>query len=201
MVLGLAWLQITVIAVEPAELTVSVGAPVIVQVAGELQTVPVLVRVFENPPVARVPVKPVQLMLLTVELAEDHVTVTAPDAASKNTSSDAPGTDDPPAPPEVVDHLEPAELFQVFVPPTQYLFAMRYSCEVSTTGLTTDSQLVRRSCFMASNCSSVKPWSSARFKASQNEPNGVSNLKMICMIAPYTWVVTATTSQRVLVLL
>ena len=37
---------------EPVELTVSVGAPVIVQVAGEVQTVPVELRVFDNPPVA-----------------------------------------------------------------------------------------------------------------------------------------------------
>lgn len=123
--LGLAWLQATVMAVEPAELTVIVGAPVIVQLTGELQTVPVPARVFEFPAVARVPVKPVQLILRTVVLTPaTHVTVTAPDAASKNTSSEAPGTDAPPAPPEVVAHLVPAVLFQLSVPPTQYLEAI-----------------------------------------------------------------------------
>ena len=127
MALGLAWLQATVIAVEPVELTVSVGAPVIVQVAGEFQTVPVPRRVLLLPAVARVPVKPVQLMLNTAVLAPTaHVTVTAPDKAVKNTVSAAPGTDCPPPPPSAYAHLLPALLSQFAVPPTQYLFAIMH---------------------------------------------------------------------------
>jgi hypothetical protein len=90
--LGLAWLQVTVLVPAAVELAVSVGAPVIVQVTGEVQRVVVPASVLELPPVARVPVKPVQLMLRTVGLVADQVQVTAPDAAVKNTSSVAPGT-------------------------------------------------------------------------------------------------------------
>lgn len=44
--------------------------------------------------------------------------------ASKNTSSEVVGTAAPPAPPEVVAHLEPAVPSHVAVPPTQNLFAI-----------------------------------------------------------------------------
>ena len=122
-------------AVEPVELTVKVGVPVIVQVAGEDQTVPVPARVLVTVVVTWVPVKPVLLMLKTVPLApEDHVTVTVPDRAVKNTVSAAPGTVAPGAPPSVVDQLLVA-LFQLLVPPTQYLAAMcaPYACVVTAT--------------------------------------------------------------------
>jgi len=121
-------LQITVIAVEPVELTVSVGAPVIVQVTGEDQTVPVPLSVLLSPPVARVPVKPVQSMLTTEEaLVASHVTTGAPpEFASKNTVSDAPGTLAPPLPPDVVDQFVVLVEFQVPVPARQYLDAMYY---------------------------------------------------------------------------
>ena len=61
------------------------------------------VTVSDDVPV-NVPVKPVKSMLLQKEDAET-VTVTAPDAASKKTSSDDVGTAAPPAPPEVVAHF------------------------------------------------------------------------------------------------
>ena len=123
MALGLAWLQATDIAVEPVELTVIVGAPVIVQLTGEFHTNPVPASVLFCPAVARVPVKPVQLMLRTVGLAAAHVTVTAPDRAVKNTASAGLGTPAPPGPPSVADQNADV-LFQLAVPPTQYLFAI-----------------------------------------------------------------------------
>lgn len=72
---------------------------------------------------ARVPVKPVKLIDLQTR---DPLTVQvfAPLLASKNTSSEAVGTPDPPPPPEVVDHLVPAVASHVAVPPTQYLLAI-----------------------------------------------------------------------------
>ena len=47
------------------------------------------------------------------------VTVTAPDAASKYTSSALVGTEAPPAPPDVAAHFVPAVASQIAVPPTQ----------------------------------------------------------------------------------
>ena len=114
-------------AVAPVELTVSVGAPVIVQPTGEVQTVPVPESVLPLPPVARVPVNPVQVMLMTEVLTPAaHVQVTAPDKAVKNTVSAAPGTVCPPAPPSVNAHFVPAVASQVAVPPTQYLAAIYF---------------------------------------------------------------------------
>lgn len=46
------------------------------------------------------------------------------DAVSIVTSSAAPGTDAPPAPPDVADQLAVVVASQVFVPPTQNLAAM-----------------------------------------------------------------------------
>lgn len=65
-----------------------------------------------------VPVKPVQIKVLQARLP-DIVQVTAPDAASKNTSSADVGTAWPPAPPEVNAHLVPAVASHNAVPPTQ----------------------------------------------------------------------------------
>ena len=134
-VLGLAWLQVTDMAVDPAELTVSIGSPVIVQPTGEVHTVPVPARVLLKPPVARVPVKPVQEMLATVRLALlFQVTVTAPESAVKNTASAEPGGLVPGSPPSVEDQFKD-ELFQVVVPPTQYLLdiVVPYACVVTAT--------------------------------------------------------------------
>jgi hypothetical protein len=113
-------------AVEPAELTVKVDAPVMVHPTGEVQTVPVPLSVLLIPAVASVPVKPVQSML-TTEAAPVafHVTTAAPpEFASKNTVSDAPGTLAPPAPPDVVDQFVVLVEFQVPLPPRQYLAAI-----------------------------------------------------------------------------
>jgi hypothetical protein len=68
---------------------------------------------------AKVPVKPVKLRLRQLAVAVWTVQVTAPDAASKKTSSDVVGTACPPAPPEVKAHLVPAVPSQDAVPPTQ----------------------------------------------------------------------------------
>jgi hypothetical protein len=70
-----------------------------------------------------VPVKPVQLTDLATAEAAEVVTVTVPEAPSKNTSSAAVGTAAPPAPPDVVAHLVPAVPSHVALPPTQNLFA------------------------------------------------------------------------------
>lgn len=71
----------------------------------------------------KVPENPVQLIDFApaLPIAMEQVPV---DAESKNTSSADVGTLAPPAPPEVVAHLVPASLFQLAVPPTQYLFAI-----------------------------------------------------------------------------
>jgi hypothetical protein len=68
---------------------------------------------------ARVPVKPVQVIDLAPVLPVEIVTVLAPDAASKNTSSADVGMAEPPAPPDVVAHLDPAVPSHEAVPPTQ----------------------------------------------------------------------------------
>jgi hypothetical protein len=74
--------------------------------------------IVKSEPVLYVPVNPEKFKFK--QLTEvPWVTVTAPDAASKNTSSVEVGTAAPPAPPDVVAHLVPAVAFQVFVPPTQ----------------------------------------------------------------------------------
>ena len=65
-----------------------------------------------------VPVNPVQVKSKQVAVAE-IVTVTAPDAASKNTLSALVGTACPPAPPDVSAHLVPAVASHEAVPPTQ----------------------------------------------------------------------------------
>ena len=70
----------------------------------------------------KVPVNPVKSKSLHTLFPA--VTVTAPLAASKNTSSVLVGTACPPAPPEVSDHLVPAVPSQFAVPPTQNLFAI-----------------------------------------------------------------------------
>jgi hypothetical protein len=71
-----------------------------------------------------VPVNPVKFRDLQTTLAVVFVTVTAPEAPSKNTSSEAVGTAEPPPPPDVVAHLEPAVESQLAVPPTQKRFAI-----------------------------------------------------------------------------
>lgn len=68
---------------------------------------------------AIVPVNPVQLIDRAVPPPVATVTVTVPDAALKNTASADVGTDAPPAPPEVADHLVPTVESQLAVPPTQ----------------------------------------------------------------------------------
>lgn len=73
-----------------------------------------------------VPVKPVKFKLRQLPVVEP-VTVTAPLAASKNTSSELVGTAEPPPPPEVVAHFVPAVASHVDVPPTQYLFAILFN--------------------------------------------------------------------------
>lgn len=104
----------------PAEVIVPVAVQVIVPVpahviAAEAVTLPATVVVLIT---EKVPVKPVKLSDLALLLVELE-TVTAPLAASKNTSSEVVGTACPPAPPEVSAHLEPAVEFQTSVPPTQ----------------------------------------------------------------------------------
>ena len=64
------------------------------------------------------PVNPVRFRFLQLPVAAT-VTVTVPDAASKNTSSALVGTLCPPAPPDVAAHLVPAVPSQLAVPPTQ----------------------------------------------------------------------------------
>jgi hypothetical protein len=76
-------------------------------------------KIENDPDPARVPVNPAKVMLR--QAAEEIVQVTAPDAPSKNTSSEDVGTAWPPAPPEVNAHLVPAVPSQFAVPPTQYL--------------------------------------------------------------------------------
>ena len=85
--------------------------------ATEIAAVPVIV-----------PVNPVQLIDLAPVLPVAIVQVTAPEAASKNTSSADVGTDAPPPAPDVVAHLVPAVPSQLAVPPTQYLFAITLKC-------------------------------------------------------------------------
>ena len=51
-------------------------------------------------------------------------------AWSKNTESDAVGTAAPLEPPEEADQFVVDDVFQVPVPPTQYLFAINYSCRI-----------------------------------------------------------------------
>jgi hypothetical protein len=75
--------------------------------ATEISAVPVIV-----------PVCPVQLILNAPVLPVEIVQVPV-DAAVKNTASAKLGTDAPPAPPEVVDHLVPAVPSHAAVPPTQ----------------------------------------------------------------------------------
>lgn len=77
-------------------------------------------EIFPVVPKANVPVNPVQVILRHTG-TEPIVTVTAPEFASKKTSSPAKGTDAPPAVPDVADHLVPMTLFQVALPPTQNL--------------------------------------------------------------------------------
>jgi hypothetical protein len=72
---------------------------------------------------ASVPVNPVQLIDLAPVLPVAMVQVPV-DRFEKNTSSALVGTDTPPAPPDVADHLEPAVPSQLAVPPTQYLSAI-----------------------------------------------------------------------------
>lgn len=72
------------------------------------------------PLVSNVPVKLPPDISLTVT-AVVTVTVPPPELASKVTSSADPGTDAPPAPPEVADQCVVSEASQFPVPPTQYL--------------------------------------------------------------------------------
>jgi hypothetical protein len=73
-----------------------------------------------------VPVNPVQL-IERAPAPDPIVTVPAPDAALKNTSSAEVGTEAPPGPPDVADHLVPAVPSQLAVPPTQNLSGIRWS--------------------------------------------------------------------------
>jgi len=66
-----------------------------------------------------VPVNPEKFRLLQLALTVEIVTVPEPELASKKTLSAEVGTDAPPAPPEVADHLVPAVPSQFAVPPTQ----------------------------------------------------------------------------------
>ena len=79
------------------------------------------ILILRAPP--KMPVKPVKFKLRAA-LAAETVTVTAPELASKNTSSALVGTVSPPGPPDVAAHLVPAVPSQLAVPPTQYLSAM-----------------------------------------------------------------------------
>lgn len=85
-----------------------------------------LPKIFKVELPANVPVNPVKFRLRQFAVAAT-VQVTAPDAASKNTSSALVGTDAPPAPPDVVAHLVPAVPSQFADPPTQYLSATVYT--------------------------------------------------------------------------
>ena len=82
-------------------------------------------------------------------------------AWSKNTESAAVGTLAPLGPPEVADHTVVLVVFQVPVPPTQYLFAIYYSYgvvgSVDSVGiaLTIANQLSYLSCLIASMASGV----------------------------------------------
>jgi hypothetical protein len=68
----------------------------------------------------KVPVNPV--LSRSAQLVTSNVPqliVPDPEFASKKTLSEDVGTDDPPEPPEVVDHFDPAVLSQSSDPPTQ----------------------------------------------------------------------------------
>jgi hypothetical protein len=80
--------------------------------ATEIAAVPVIV-----------PVNPVQLIDLAPVFPAAIVTVPV-ELELKKTSSAVVGTEAPPAPPDVADHLVPAVPSQFAVPPTQYLSAM-----------------------------------------------------------------------------
>jgi hypothetical protein len=92
--------------------------------------VPVYVQVIPDPTVRfpsifmvlapeKVPVNPVKFRFKQAPVTPEIVTVTAPEAAVKNTLSALVGTAAPPAPPSVVAHFVPAVVFHVLVPPTQ----------------------------------------------------------------------------------
>jgi hypothetical protein len=101
---------------------VNVKLPVCVNVIPATSVMLPATVIFVLP--ANVPVKPVQLIDFAPVLPEAIVQVTAPDVASKNTSSADVGTLAPPAPPTVEAHLVPAVPSQDAVPPRQNLSAM-----------------------------------------------------------------------------
>jgi hypothetical protein len=70
-----------------------------------------------------VPVNPVQSIDNAPVLPAEIVQVPV-DRSVKNTASALVGTDAPPPPPDVVDHLVPAVPSHAAVPPTQYLSAI-----------------------------------------------------------------------------
>jgi hypothetical protein len=113
-------------------LVVTVLVALIVMVPEELQVV-VADKVNEPAqfnvgvvPVANVNDDPVVVILLQAN-APVMVIVPDPELALKNTSSAVVGTEAPVDPPDVADQLAVEEVFQVPVPPTQYLSAMIYS--------------------------------------------------------------------------
>lgn len=71
-----------------------------------------------------VPVKVIPEIVLVPPIEEATVTTAAPEPPSNIAISAVPGIADPPAPPDVVDHLVPAVASHVAVPPTQNLLAM-----------------------------------------------------------------------------
>jgi hypothetical protein len=92
-------------------------APVAVHVVPEsIVKFPVRSRLPEP---AIVPTKPVVASVPVPIPAESIVTVPEPLLASKIAASKKPGTEAPPAPPDVVDHLVPAVKSQIAAPPTQ----------------------------------------------------------------------------------
>ena len=115
-------LTLTPLRVFPAEMRVPVpfrnSEPVQVRVMPATNVTLPATFVFMVP--AMVPVNPVKLSVFAPVFPVEIVTVPAPDAASKNTSSAVVGTACPPAPPDVSDHLVPAVPSQAAVPPTQY---------------------------------------------------------------------------------
>lgn len=141
-----------VVMVLPVVVALNVIAPVDVHVVPVFKDMlPEIANVGDVPSAN---VQPVTDVVISKQVkAPVIVTVpAAPDPESKNTLSDAVGTDAPDAPPEDADQFVVEDVFHVPAPPTQYLFATVYSCG----GLvTTAYQLSYRCCFRAANSSGV----------------------------------------------
>lgn len=106
-----------IVMVLPVVVALNVKVPVLFMTEpAPMVKLPLTVR---SPDPPRVPVKPVEFRDKQPVFPVLMLTVTAPLAASKNTSSADVGTAAPPAPPDVVAHLVPAVPSQDAVPPTQ----------------------------------------------------------------------------------